>query len=110
MPRCFSSGALSIDSNDRTAVVPPTFSASTFVIEAVRVVLPWSMWPIVPTLTCGLVRAKTSLAIVPPQVHCEQPDVSARTTGVRVIHKDIRELLLGLEPKNLLITNEVLYH
>jgi len=43
MPRCFSSGALSIDSNDRTAVVPPTFSASTFVMAAVRVVLPWSM-------------------------------------------------------------------
>jgi len=27
------------------------------------VVLPWSMWPMVPTLTCGFVRSKTSLAI-----------------------------------------------
>src|SRR5262249_1977363 len=32
-------------------------------MAAVRVVLPWSMWPIVPTLTCGLVRVKVSLAI-----------------------------------------------
>ena len=29
----------------------------------VSVVLPWSMWPIVPTLTCGFVRVNTSLAI-----------------------------------------------
>src|SRR3954465_11494850 len=63
MPRCFSSGALSIDSNDRSTVVPPTFSASTFVIAAVRVVLPWSMWPIVPTLRCGLVRSNFCLPI-----------------------------------------------
>jgi len=33
---------LSISSNDLT-VVEPTFSASTFVIAAVSVVLPWSM-------------------------------------------------------------------
>ena len=26
-------------------------------MAAVRVVLPWSMWPIVPTLQCGFVRA-----------------------------------------------------
>ena len=32
-------------------------SASTFVIAAVSVVLPWSMWPIVPTLTCGFDRS-----------------------------------------------------
>jgi len=43
MPRAFSSGALSIDSNDRTSVVPPTLSESTLVIAAVSVVLPWSM-------------------------------------------------------------------
>ena len=42
IPRCFSSGALSISSNDLTVVLPP-FSASTFVIAAVSVVLPWSM-------------------------------------------------------------------
>src|SRR5438067_6647069 len=63
MPRWRSSGALSIDSNERTAVSPPTFSASTFVIAAVSVVLPWSMWPIVPTLRCGLVRSNFCLPI-----------------------------------------------
>ena len=26
-------------------------------MAAVSVVLPWSMWPMVPTLTCGLVRS-----------------------------------------------------
>ena len=44
-------------------MLPPTFSASTFVIAAVRVVLPWSMWPIVPTLRCGLLLSNFSLAI-----------------------------------------------
>jgi hypothetical protein len=42
MPRAFSSGALSIDSNDRSFVFVPC-SASTFVIAAVSVVFPWSM-------------------------------------------------------------------
>ena len=32
-------------------------------IAAVRLVLPWSMWPIVPTLTCGLVRSNFFLAM-----------------------------------------------
>src|SRR5438874_11122110 len=61
MPRWRSSGALSISSN--ATAVPPLFSASTFVIAAVSVVLPWSMWPIVPTLTCGFVRSNFCLAI-----------------------------------------------
>jgi hypothetical protein len=42
MPRAFSSGALSIWSN-WVNDVPVPCSASTFVIAAVRVVLPWSM-------------------------------------------------------------------
>jgi hypothetical protein len=41
MPRSFSSGALSISS--KLFACPPTFSASTLVIAAVSVVLPWSM-------------------------------------------------------------------
>src|SRR5262245_19616530 len=32
-------------------------------MAAVRVLLPWSMCPIVPTFTCGLFRWKTSLAM-----------------------------------------------
>src|SRR6185312_14531335 len=59
MPRCFSSGALSISS--KATAVPPPCSASTFVIAAVRVVLPWSMCPMVPTLTCGFVRSNFCL-------------------------------------------------
>src|SRR5258707_14491805 len=39
-------------------------SEETFVRAAVRVVLPWSMWPMVPTLTCGLERSNFSLAMV----------------------------------------------
>ena len=42
IPRSFSSGALSIDSNERSSV-SALFSESTFVIAAVNVVLPWSM-------------------------------------------------------------------
>src|SRR5271155_3170653 len=43
-------------------------TARTAKMAAVRVVLPWSMCPIVPTLTCGLVLVKVSLAIVTPVV------------------------------------------
>ena len=32
-------------------------------MAAVSDVLPWSMWPIVPTLTCGFVRSNFFLAM-----------------------------------------------
>src|SRR5258705_13426926 len=38
-------------------------SADTLVSAAVRVVLPWSMCPMVPTFTCGLLRSNFSLAM-----------------------------------------------
>jgi hypothetical protein len=38
-------------------------SAATFVSAAVSVVFPWSMWPIVPTFTCGFERSNFSFAI-----------------------------------------------
>src|SRR3954453_16722615 len=60
MPRSFSSGALSISSKLRAG--PPIFSASTCVIAAVSIVLPWSICPIVPTLMCGLPRSNLALA------------------------------------------------
>ncbi len=63
MPRAFSSGALSIWSKGVKAV-PGRRVERTLVIAAVRVVLPWSMWPIVPTFTCGLVRSNFFFAIV----------------------------------------------
>src|SRR5438128_11439374 len=61
IPRSFSSGALSIESKARNSACP--LSERAFVIAAVSVVLPWSMCPIVPTFTCGLVRANFFLAI-----------------------------------------------
>src|SRR5438067_579897 len=61
MPRARSSGALSMESKARNSASP--LSASTLVIAAVKVVLPWSIWPIVPTFTWGLVRSNFFLAI-----------------------------------------------
>src|SRR5262249_35245959 len=61
MPRARSSGALSMESNARNSASP--FSASTFVMAAVSVVLPWSTWPIVPTFACGLLRSNFPFAI-----------------------------------------------
>src|SRR5438034_3391808 len=40
------------------------FVSATLVIAAVRVVLPWSTWPIVPTFTCGFVRSNLALAMI----------------------------------------------
>src|SRR5689334_21514541 len=62
MPRAFSSGALSIESKLRNLTLGLCF-ASTLVMAAVRVVLPWSICPIVPILTCGLLRSNFSFAI-----------------------------------------------
>ncbi len=64
---------------------------------AVSVVLPWSMWPMVPTLTCGLVREKTSLAIVPPLGFKARAPEAVREPGDNV--RQTKELLLGVEPK-----------
>src|SRR5262249_2329605 len=47
--------------------LPPQRWAWRALMAAVSVVLPWSMWPIVPTLTCGFVRVRGSLAMSPPK-------------------------------------------
>src|SRR5689334_15874885 len=65
MPRCFSSGALSISSNAMTDTLG-FCSARTLVMAAVSVVLPWSMWPIVPTFRCGLLRSNFALPMAVP--------------------------------------------
>src|SRR5437016_10598919 len=59
IPRSFSSGALSISSKGVKSAIP--FSDRTLVMAAVRVVLPWSMCPIVPMFTWGLFRSKRFL-------------------------------------------------
>src|SRR5664280_2606678 len=61
MPRSRSSGALSIESKARNSA--PPFRARYLVMAAVSVVFPWSIWPIVPMLTCGLVRSNFFFAI-----------------------------------------------
>src|SRR5438445_11175692 len=60
MPRARSSGALSMESKARYSA--PPFRARTLVIAAVSVVLPWSIWPMVPTFMWGLVRSNFFLA------------------------------------------------
>src|SRR5687768_5182226 len=72
------------------------FVCSTFVIAAVKVVLPWSMCPIVPMFTCGFVRSNFAFAIAPlPPVHDRRrvmkksgAHVRART-GDLVLTKDV---------------------
>src|ERR1041385_8592515 len=61
IPRARSSGALSMLAKSRYEAI--FLRASVLVIAAVRVVLPWSTWPIVPTLRCGLLRSNFCFAI-----------------------------------------------
>src|SRR6267154_6815643 len=56
------SEALATSSYEMNLAQP--LSADTFVRAAVRVVLPWSTWPIVPTFTCGFLRSNFALAMV----------------------------------------------
>src|SRR5687767_7376201 len=87
MPRSFSSGALSISSNGVKSAMP--FSASTLVMAAVRVVLPWSMCPIVPMFTWGLFRSNFLLLMPSPLL---APDPRHQFPG------DVRrDLLVGME-------------
>ena len=62
IPRSFSSFALSIWSKGVKGLTSGYLSCSTLVIAAVSVVLPWSMCPMVPMLTCGLVRSNLAFA------------------------------------------------
>src|SRR5512136_682109 len=49
-------------------------------MAAVRVVLPWSMWPIVPTLMCGLFLTNFSFAIPDPPLSPPAPSGDGRAT------------------------------
>src|SRR5215510_6650479 len=73
---------------------PQPLSAETFVSAAVSVVLPWSTWPIVPTLQWGLKRLNFSLAMGHPQwlealvrsvarIEAPRELASARSRGLR---------------------------
>src|SRR5437773_12120240 len=86
------------------------FVSATLVIAAVRVVLPWSTWPIVPTLTCGLVRSNFCLAIgvfVPPQ--CAMSISGAHRDMIRSPANRAFGAHVGTRTRDLLFTKEVLY-
>src|ERR1044071_5677253 len=77
MPLAFSSGALSIWSK-ATNCTFGLFFARTFVMAAVKVVLPWSTCPIVPMFTCGLLRSNFSLLIFAPSKWSPDPGLNWR--------------------------------
>src|SRR6185437_5641905 len=89
MPRSRSSGALSIWSKAVYFACP--LLAKTLVIAAVSVVLPWSMCPIVPTFTCGLLRTNFCFPMKPETLLCVRvvpahPSVAASVTSFGVIN------------------------
>src|SRR6476661_6099633 len=102
MPRSFSSGALSIWSKGVKSARP--LSARTLVMAAVRVVLPWSMWPIVPIFTCGLFRSNFFLDMWSPLLPSNPRDDLLgdlrRNLHVGVqLHRRVRRAALGLGPQ-----------
>jgi hypothetical protein len=66
MPRSRSSGARSIRANGTKELRLGRRSASTLVMAAVSVVLPWSTWPMVPIFRWGLSRQNGCFAMVIP--------------------------------------------
>src|SRR5664279_1771517 len=109
MPRAFSSGAASIWSYALAS--PPYSLLKTDVSAAVKVVLPWSTCPIVPTLTCGLVRSNLLFAT---SRDSEELD---RTAGS--LRKPLYEVSLSAHvagahgadrTRDLSLTKGVLYH
>src|SRR5437899_1421749 len=76
MPRSRSSGALSIWSK-AVYLLAEERVASTLVMAAVRVVLPWSMWPIVPTFTWVLVRSNFCFAMSSSRLGPRSPSLLA---------------------------------
>src|SRR5262245_27415182 len=109
MPRSRSSGALSISSNGVNSARP--LAAWRLVIAAVSVVLPWSMCPIVPMLTCGLVRSNFFLPISPLLLlrscglvapnpgHDLLGDVGRHLVVGLQLHRRVRRAPLGARPQ-----------
>src|SRR5437588_3890878 len=101
MPRSRSSGALSIWSK-ATYLLLALALASTLVMAAVSVVLPWSMCPIVPTFTCGFVRSYFAFAIVwPPTGRLARPGPPRRLAG------DFGHDLFGDRGRDFLVAREL---
>src|SRR5687768_18534683 len=90
--------------------VPHPLSAEILVSAAVRVVLPWSTCPIVPTFTCGLFRSNFALAIAlqGPPVR-----VSRQAWGWRVLPRKDRHhqgtgALIRIRTGDLVLTKNAL--
>src|SRR5436309_8184887 len=100
IPRSRSSGALSIDSKARYSASP--FRLRYLVIAAVRLVLPWSMWPIVPMFTCGLFRSNFffDIWLLPSHSRDDLSRQTLRHLVVRVqLHRRVRRPSLGPGPQ-----------
>ena len=82
IPRSFSSFALSIWSKGVKGLTSGILSWSTLVIAAVSVVLPWSICPMVPMLTCGLVRWNLAFATGFSSLVCDPPAGASRGYGL----------------------------
>src|SRR5829696_5005084 len=98
MPRSRSSGALSMLSKERSCACP--CNASVLVMAAVSEVLPWSTCPIVPTFTCGFVRANFCFPIAPlGSFHPLQDGLLHQQ--YLVVRPTRKEARLSLSPPNL---------
>src|SRR5919112_2262707 len=108
MPRAFSSGALSIWSKADASLRSGYLSCSTLVIAAVSVVLPWSMCPMVPMLTCGLVRSNLALAtgFLSSWVTQVVRALGVGCAGARFLAGGLRDDLLGHVLRNLRVAVE----
>src|SRR5438552_1160352 len=87
--------ALATSSYDFDTARP--FVDRTFVRAAVKVVLPWSTCPMVPTFTCGFLRSNFSFAIVS----------SVRSLRVDSLDRNFRDDSLGDRLGNLVVSFEL---
>src|SRR6185369_7173580 len=107
IPRSFSSFALSIWSKGVKGLTSGILSCSTLVIAAVSVVLPWSMCPMVPMLTCGLVRWNLAFATVSPRWFCDPPPRWGVRTDCWLLASRLGDDLLGNAGRDLGIRIEL---
>src|ERR1700712_5540646 len=65
-------------------------------MAAVRVVLPWSTWPMVPMLTCGLLRSNFAFATAgPPQDFDDPPSDQILSSGRSWVDLDLIDVQSG---------------
>src|ERR1700745_1501273 len=107
IPRSFSSFALSIWSKGVNGLTSGILSCRTLVIAAVSVVLPWSMCPMVPMLTCGLVRWNLAFATVSPRWFVPHPRRGGAVLTAGLLASRLGDDLLGNAGRDLGIRIEL---